>query len=45
MVIVDFPTAAEPLTCNVNVLLEVVGFGLKVAVTPVGRPVAFSVTC
>jgi hypothetical protein len=31
------PVFAEPLTVNANVLLEVEGFGLKEAVTPVGR--------
>jgi len=30
------PAVAEPLTVNVNVLLEVEGFALKEAVTPVG---------
>jgi hypothetical protein len=31
------PVDAELLTVNVNVLLDVEGFGLKAAVTPVGR--------
>jgi hypothetical protein len=31
------PVVAELLTVNVNVVLDVEGFGLKAAVTPVGR--------
>ncbi len=44
MVIVDFPVAADPLTVSVNTLVEVVGFVLNVAVTPVGIPLAVRVT-
>ena len=44
IVIVDFPAAADPLTCSVNVLVEVAGFGLKDAVTPLGNPLALRVT-
>ena len=43
-VIVDFPAAAEPLTASVKTLEEVVGFVPKVAVTPVGIPVAARLT-
>ncbi|MGA2001788.1 MAG: hypothetical protein ABSG70_00320 [Terriglobales bacterium] len=44
MVMVDFPVAAVLPTITVNVLVEVAGFGLKVAVTPFGTPVAVRVT-
>lgn len=44
MVMVDFPVAAPAPTVNVKVLVDVVGFGLNVAVTPLGAPVALSVT-
>src|ERR1017187_463007 len=44
MVIVDVPGAVPDATVSVSVLVVVVGFGLKPAVTPVGRPVAFRVT-
>ena len=43
-VIFVFPTAAESLTASVKVLVEVVGLGVSVAVTPVGAPVALRVT-
>lgn len=32
------PTVAELLAANVSMLLPVVGFGTKDAVTPLGRP-------
>jgi len=32
------PTVAELLATNVSVLLPLVGFGAKEAVTPLGRP-------
>ncbi len=38
------PVAAEALAVSVNVLVEVVGFGLNPAVTPLGRPEALKVT-
>ena len=44
MVMVEVPAAAPAPTVRVNVLVELVGFGLKPAVTPVGRPVALRVT-
>lgn len=44
MVTVDVPVAARPFAVKVNVLLEVAGFGLNVAVTPLGKPEAPSVT-
>ena len=44
MVMVDFPVAAEALTCSVSVLVVVVGFGLNDAVTPLGAPLALRVT-
>lgn len=44
MVIVDVPAAVPEATVRVSVLVVLVGFGLKPAVTPLGRPVAFSVT-
>ena len=42
--IVDFATAAASLTASVSVLAEVAGLGLNDAVTPVGIPLAVSVT-
>jgi hypothetical protein len=44
MVIKVSPIAADPLTVSVNVLVEVAGSGLNDAVTPVGSPLALSVT-
>lgn len=44
MVTVTVPVAAVELAVNVKVLVEVVGFGLKAAVTPLGRPEAERVT-
>jgi len=44
MVIVDFPAAAEPLTLSVKVLVDVAGLVLNDAVTPLGSPLALSVT-
>ena len=44
IVTVAVPVAAVPLAVNVSVLVEVVGFGLNCAVTPLGRPVALNVT-
>jgi len=44
MVTTTVPVAAEPLAVRFNVLEEDVGFGEKVAVTPLGRPEADSVT-
>jgi len=44
MVIADFPAAAEPLTFSFNLLVDVAGFGLKAAVTPLGSPLALRVT-
>lgn len=41
---VDVPVAAVALASNVSVLVEVVGFGLKNAVTPFGNPETTSVT-
>jgi hypothetical protein len=38
------PNAAVELAVSVRVLVEVVGFGLNEAVTPLGNPVAVSVT-
>src|SRR6202042_1657919 len=38
------PVAAVPVAVKVSVLVEVVGFGLKPAVTPLGVPVADRVT-
>jgi hypothetical protein len=43
-VTVDVPVAAVALAVSVRALEEVAGFGLKEAVTPVGRPDAESVT-
>jgi len=44
MVIVDSPIGTEPLTVNVNVLVEVVGLVLNAAVTPLSNPLALRVT-
>jgi|HubBroStandDraft_4_1064222.scaffolds.fasta_scaffold16979_4 hypothetical protein len=44
MVTVRVPVVAELLAVKVSVLVPVVGFGLKDAVTPVPRPVADRVT-
>jgi hypothetical protein len=44
MVTVDEPTVAELLALSVNTLVPVVGSVPKVAVTPLGRPLAVSVT-
>ena len=44
MVTVTVPVAAVALAVRVSVLVPVVGFGLKPAVTPLGRPDAASVT-
>jgi hypothetical protein len=44
MVTVDVPVAAVELAVRVKVLVEVVGFGLNPAVTPLGRPEALKVT-
>jgi hypothetical protein len=44
MVTVTVPVAAVALAVNVNVLVEVVGFVLNPAVTPLGRPEALKVT-
>jgi hypothetical protein len=44
IVIADFPSAADLLAVSVNVLVEVVGFWEKDAVTPFGRPLAIKVT-
>jgi len=44
MVTVAEPRAAVELAASVSVLAPVAGFGLNVAVTPLGRPVAESVT-
>ena len=44
MVIVEVPAGVPEATVNVSVLVVLVGFGLKPAVTPLGRPLALSVT-
>jgi hypothetical protein len=44
MVIVDVPMAAVLLAVRVSKLEPVVGFVAKLAVTPLGKPVAASVT-
>lgn len=44
MVTVDCPRVAELLAVSVNVLLPVVGLGVKAAVTPLGSPDAVRVT-
>src|SRR5580693_354828 len=38
MVTAKVPVVAEPLAVSVSVLVELVGFGLNTAVTPLGRP-------
>jgi hypothetical protein len=43
-VTVTVPVAAVALAVKVNVLVEVTGLGLKVAVTPVGKPEADTLT-
>ena len=43
-VTVAVPAAAVALAVKVNVLVEVAGFGLKAAVTPLGRPEAEKLT-
>src|ERR1039458_8740282 len=44
MVTVTAPVAAVALAVSVSVLVEVVGFGLNAAVTPLGKPDAERVT-
>jgi len=44
MVTVEVPVVAELLAVKETTLVEVVGFVLKVAVTPLGKPDAASVT-
>lgn len=44
MVTVDVPVAAVALAVRVKVLVVVAGFGVKVAVTPLGSPEALKVT-
>ena len=44
IVTVAVPKAAVALAVSVNVLVEVVGFGLNAAVTPLGRPEAVKLT-
>ena len=44
MVTITPPAVAESVAVRVRVLVEVVGFGEKTADTPLGRPVAESVT-
>jgi hypothetical protein len=44
MVTVEVPTVAELAAVKVTTLLPVVGFGPKLAVTPVGNPEAAKVT-
>lgn len=44
MVTVVVPRVAEPLAVSVSVLVEVAGFGLNTAVTPVGKGAAPRVT-
>ena len=44
MVTLAVPIVAVGLAVSVSVLVEVVGFGLNDAVTPVGNPVAVNVT-
>jgi len=43
-VTVAVPVAAVALAVRINVLVEVAGFGLKVAVTPLGKPEAEKLT-
>ena len=44
IVIVDRPVAVDPPTFSVNVLVEVVGWGLNEPVTPLGKFDALSET-
>jgi len=45
VIVITFePAAADALAVRVNVLVEVVGFGLNAAVTPLGNPEAANVT-
>jgi hypothetical protein len=44
-VMVAAPVEAEALAVKVSVLVEVAGFGLKLAVTPLGSPEAEKLTC
>ena len=44
MVTVAVPVAAVVLAVSVKVLVDVAGFGLKAAVTPVGKPEAVRLT-
>ena len=44
MVKITVPVAAVPLAASVNLLLPVVGFGLKDAVTPLGNAEVFRLT-
>jgi hypothetical protein len=44
IVTVDVPVVAVPLAVSVNVLVEVAGFALNDAVTPLGKPDAEKVT-
>jgi len=45
VIVITFePAAADAVAVSVNVLFEVVGFGLNAAVTPLGRPEATNVT-
>ena len=44
MVTVEVPLVAVALAVKVSVLVELVGFGLNCAVTPLGRPEAFKLT-
>ena len=44
IVIVAFPVLAVLLAVKVRVLVEVAGFGVKAAVTPLGNPVAEKLT-
>jgi len=43
-VIVAVPVEADELAVNVSVLLDADGLGLKLAVTPLGKPLAERVT-
>lgn len=44
MVMVALPVAALAVAVRVRVLVEVAGFGLKAAVTPLGKPEAVRLT-
>jgi hypothetical protein len=44
MVTLTVPKAAVPVAVRVSVLVEVVGFGLSPAATPLGRPEALKLT-